>query len=187
VTGGDIVAIEKMALLQIVGSIDEMHPILKKLVICENVHLNLESSNAYSNSYLVHEYESNVISMNSSEAADYDAIQSECKTHLQTIEDLCRGLDIELKIDSKYLTDEKYGFDEACSDLDKIVSSIGYKAETIKNKKNEITELLFFKNKIDCNFDKNIELDKIKDLNYFEYAIGTLSRENKWRIKIIKH
>ena len=176
-------AIEKMTLLQIVGSLDEMHSILKELVMCENVHLNLESSSAYSNNYLVHEYESSVSVTHSFELEDYDLIQNECRTCLPTLEDLCRGLDIDLKIDNKFLIENDYSYSDAHADLDKINSSVGYKAEQIRNKKDRISELLNFKEKLDCMFDKSIGVNKLSNLDYFDFVVGTLSRENQVRIK----
>ncbi|MFA9422440.1 MAG: V-type ATP synthase subunit I [Sedimentibacter sp.] len=176
-------AIEKMTLLQIVGSLDEMHSILKELVMCENVHLNLESSSAYSNNYLVHEYESSVSVTHTFELADYDLIQNECRTCLPMIEDLCRGLDIELKLDNKFLIEGNYSYSDAQHDLNKINSSVGLKAEQIRNKKDNIAELLNFKEKLSCLFDQNIGLEKLSNLDYFDFVIGTLSRENQVRIK----
>jgi len=176
-------AIEKMVLLKIVGSLEEMHPILKELILCENVHLNIDSGNAYNNNYLVHQYESDIIGSSIYKTRDYDDIQNECTKNEQIVEDLCSGLELELKIDKKVLSGNKYSFDDAIWDLNKIQSGIGLKVEEIKNKKNEIEELLKLKVKIDCIYDKSIEFDKIADLNFFEYEIGALSSENKWRLK----
>ena len=55
-------AIEKMVLLKIVGSLENMHDILKELIFCENAHLNLnvENSSAYNNYLVVHQYESEI-------------------------------------------------------------------------------------------------------------------------------
>ena len=176
-------AIEKMVLLKIVGSLEEMHPILKELILCENVHLNLDNSNAYNNNYLVHQYESDIIGSSIYETIDYDFIQNECTKYEQIVEDICNGLGLDLKIDKKVLVGSKYNFEDACLDLNKIHSDIGIKVEQIKNKKAEINELLKIREKIDCIYDKSIEFNKIADLNFFEYEIGALSSENKWRLK----
>lgn len=176
-------AIENMSLLQIVGSMDEMHSILKKLIICENVHLNLDTGNAYNNNYIVHQYESNIIGSSSTRTIDYDNEEIECSKSLQVVEDLCNGLNIDLKLDIKYLSDDSYCMENAEDDLIKLNDSIGCRAAEINNKNQEIANLLNFRDKIDCIYDKNIELENIADLNYFEYEIGSLSSENKWRLK----
>lgn len=176
-------AVEKMSLMQIVGSIEEMHPILKKLILSENVHLNLDTGNIYSNNYLVHQYESNLIGNVASKITDYDNVEVQCGKYVKMTEDLCYGLDIELSIDKEILAESNYGFKDAERDLLSLVSSVGSKSDEMKSKKTEISELLSLRDKIDCIYDKTIQLNKISDLNYFEYEIGSLSSENKWRLK----
>ncbi len=176
-------AIEKMVLLKIVGSLEEMHPILKQLILCENVHLNTDINNAYNNNYFIHQFESDIISSSIYSPINYDNLQAECIKYEQIVEDLCNGLGVELKVDKNVLFVNNYSIDDAKRDLNNIQSVIGYKVEQIKNKKIQIEELTKFRDKIDCIHDKSIEFDKIADLNFFEYEIGALSSENKSRLK----
>jgi V/A-type H+-transporting ATPase subunit I len=176
-------AIEKMVLLKIVGSLEEMHPILKQLILCENVHLNADNNNAYNNNYFVHQYEADLISSSVHKPIDYDSLQNECIKYEQMVEDLCNGLELDLKVDKKILFGNNYNIEDAKHDLDIIQSEIGNKVEQIKDKKTQIDELFKFREKIDCIYDKSIEFDKIADLNFFEYEIGALSSENKARLK----
>nr|WP_312576382.1 V-type ATPase 116kDa subunit family protein [Sedimentibacter sp.] len=176
-------AIEKMVLLKIVGSLEEMHPILKQLILCENVHLNTDNNNAYNNNYFVHQYEADLISSSIHKPIDYDNMHNECIRYEQIVEDLCNGLGLDLKVDKKVLFGNKYSIEDVKWDLDVIQSEIGNKVEQIKNKKAQIEKLLKFREKIDCIYDKSIEFDKIADLNFFEYEIGALSSENKSRLK----
>lgn len=176
-------AIENMSLLQIVGSLEEMHSILKKLILCENVHFNSDT-NIYSNNYLVHQYEAKIFDNHSSEQSiDYDKIEVQCNNNIEIVKDLCFGLNIDLKIDKEYLLDDNYSFEKSMEDLIKLETSIGKKSTIIKNKKNEITELESIKEKIECIHDKSINFNSIADLNYFDYEIGSLSSENKWKLK----
>jgi len=176
-------AIEKMVLLKIVGSIEEMHPILKQLILCENVHLNTDNNNEYDNNYFIHQFESDIISSSIHNPINYDDLKSECIKYEQIVEDLCNGLGLELKVDKKVLFGNKYSMEDAKCDLNIIQSEIGNKVKQIKSKKIRIEELLKFKNMIDCIRDKSIEFDKIADLNFFEYEIGALSSENKSKLK----
>lgn len=177
-------AIENMSLLQIVGSLEEMHSILKKLILCENVHLNRDTNIIYTNNYLVHQYESNIFYKQSIEKSiDYGNIEVQCNNNIEIVKDLCDGLNIELKIDKEYLADDSYSFEKSKEDLIKLETSIGKKSIIIKNKKNEIEELQSIKEKVECIHDKSINFNSISDLNYFNYEIGSLSSENKWRLK----
>jgi len=174
-----------MALLQVVGSLEEMHPILKELILCENVHLNSESNNAYSNNLLVHEFESetNVIGTNPYKEVDYDKIYNQCKGDIATLENLCNVLDIHLKKDINVLSSSSYDYQNAREDLQNIISTMGSIADKISLTKKEISELLNIKDKFSGIFNQNLALSKISDLQYFEYEIGALSHDNKWRIK----
>lgn len=178
-------AIEKMVLLKIVGSIEEMHPILKELILCENVHLSFDNSNAYDNNYMVHQYES-VMTTGTPYMymrQNYDEQRNKCIKYLQVAERLCSGIGIELKIDKKSVAGSAFSAEEAYSELDRLSSLVGGKVEEINGKKQEIKDLTNFKEKISCIDNKNVDFDKIADLNYFDYEIGALSRENKVRIK----
>lgn len=176
-------AIEKMVLLKIVGSLEEMHPILKQLILCENVHLNTDINNAYNNNYFIHQFESDIISSSLYSPINYDNLQGECIKYEQLVEDLCNGLGLELKVDKNVLFGNNYSIEDAKWDLNIIQSEIGNKVERIKNKKIQIEEIVKFRDKIDCIHDKSIQFDKIADLNFFEYEIGALSSENKSRLK----
>ncbi len=176
-------AIESMSLLQIVGSIDEMHSILKKLIMCENVHLNLDTGNLYNNSYLVLQYESNVIGEQNSKTIDYDKIDTDCSKNLQIVEELCYALDVKLVLDNKFLTDDNYHYTNAENDLMSIKNTVGNKSDEIKDKRQLIGELLFFKEIINSIFDKTIKFENLENLKYFDYEIGLLSNENNSRLK----
>ena len=70
-------AIEKMVLLKIIGSPDNMHSMLKELILCENAHLNMntESNGAYNNYLAVHQYESEIISPGVHSVEDPEEVQ----------------------------------------------------------------------------------------------------------------
>ncbi|MGB4440452.1 MAG: V-type ATPase 116kDa subunit family protein [Sedimentibacter sp.] len=177
-------SIEKMVLLKIVGSIEEMNPIVKELILNENVHLNLniENSNAYSNYYVLHQYESDILGtsiINKKITCNTEDNHHDC---MDIIQNIAKGLETELKIDKGILS-ENYKSEDAYNELMKVNSSIGARVNEINESKQKIQELQVFREKIDSIADKNLELDKISDLNYFDYEIGTLSRENKWRLK----
>ncbi len=178
-------AIEKMVLLKIIGSIDDMHQILKELIFCENAHLNLnvENSSAYNNYLAVHQYESEIIGSSIYNIVDPNNIHNSCSDCLSSVEELSRGLGLELKIDKKLLLENNYDFDQAKKDLSRIQLTIGGRVKEINNKKQQISELLELRGKIDSIADKDVDFKKIADLNYFYYEIGSFVTENKSRLK----
>jgi V/A-type H+-transporting ATPase subunit I len=178
-------AIEKMVLLKIVGSLENMHDILKELIFCENAHLNLnvENSSAYNNYLVVHQYESEIVGQPIYNMVDPGNIHNSCSNCLSIVEELAHGLDLELKIDKKLLFENNYSYDDARKDLGLIKSSIGDRVNEINDMKQQIKDLTELRIKIDSIIDKSIQLNKIADLNYFDYEIGTFISENKARLK----
>lgn len=178
-------AIEKMVLLKIIGSLDNMHEILKELIFCENAHLNLnvENSSAYNNYLAVHQYESEIIGSPIYNIVAPDNIHNSCSNCLSAVEELSQGLGLELKIDKKILLESNYSLEQAIKDLSVIQLSIGGRVKEINNKKQQINELLDLKEKIDSIVDKDVDFSKIANLNYFDYEIGSFSVENKSRLK----
>jgi len=162
-----------------------MHQILKELIFCENAHLNLnvENSSAYNNYLAVHQYESEIIGSSIYNIVDPNNIHNSCSDCLSSVEELSRGLGLELKIDKKLLLENNYDYEQAKKDLSRIQLTIGGRVKEINNKKQQISELLELRGKIDSIADKDIDFNKIGDLNYFYYEIGSFVTENKSRLK----
>ncbi|WP_312811961.1 V-type ATPase 116kDa subunit family protein [Sedimentibacter sp.] len=178
-------AIEKMVLLKVIGSLDNMHSILKELIFCENAHLNLnvENSSAYNNFLAVHQYESEIIGSPIYNIVDPDNIHNSCSNCLSSVEELSEGLNIKLYVDKELLLESDYSFEDAKKDLAIIQLSIGGRVREIKSKQDKIDELIELRNKVKSIVDKDVDFSKISDLNYFEYEIGSFATENKSRLK----
>lgn len=177
-------SIEKMVLLKIVSSTEEMTPIIKELILNENVHLNLniENSQAYTNYYVLHQYESDILGSKFSNTSAPYFDESEISDKLDSVKELAKGLGAELILDKSILS-ENFDINYAHKQLENIETSIGARVREINSKKQMINELIAFREIIDSIEDKNLELNKIDDLNYFEYEVGTLSNANRLRIK----
>lgn len=177
-------SIEKMVLLKVVGSTEDMNPIIKELILNENVHLNLnvENSNAYANYYVIHQYESDILG--STSLGLENSWDDEVK-HLDgmgIVENLAKGMGVKLTVDKNILS-ENYKINDVYNELMSIESSLGVKVKEINDKREIIKELQAFRLRVDSIGDKTLELNKLSDLNCFEYEIGMLSKENKWRLK----
>ena len=126
-------AIEKMVLLKIIGSIDNIHSILRELIFCENAHLNLnaENSRMYNNYLAVHQYESEIIGSPLYHVAFSDNITNRCGDCISSVEELSRCMGVELKTDKELLLKENYSFEQAKNDLFVIQSAIGERVKEI--------------------------------------------------------
>ena len=137
-------AIEKMALLKIVGSLKEMESTIKELILYENVSIDTESDH-YGNNYLIHQYETEIAGLTKNPIVDYDGseLELECKEALLSVENISKDLDIKLNLD-KDLIKNNITYEEAIEMLNQYKSTNGKIADKIKNKK-IIKELLYYK------------------------------------------
>ncbi len=173
-------AIEKMLLLNLVGSLDEEHAILQQLVLFENIHLNLEHSDVYDHNYMVHEYETMLSSEKNIKEENYGELEKKYYESANAVMQAASDLDVSLKLDKSDI--RKYRYDEAEKDLSELEERIKPNIELIKKKREQIKTLKVFEEKIKY-VHENINFNEMLDLHYFDYEIGVLSRDNKLHIK----
>jgi len=176
-------AIQKMLFLKIVGSIEDMHEILKKLVLSENLHLDFENTNAFDNSYIIHEYESVMTGTSTYTREDFGTIEAQCSEMEQALGHLSSGLDMNLEIDKKSISDITYNIETAKKDMNELVELMGSRIDEINRRKAAISQYEQFIEKMKCIDYKNLDFDRIAELNYFDYEIGALSKENRIRLR----
>lgn len=177
-------AIQKMVFLKIICLTKDMHEVLKKLVLSESLHLDFENADAYDNSYMIHEYESVMADPSRTYVHEDDnSTEIRCDEMEKALENLGRGLSIELKIDKKSVTEVQYGIKDAHDDLNRLIELMGSKIDEIAEKRAAITRYEQFKEKINFIQNKNLDPGSIARLNYFDYEIGALSSDNRAKLK----
>lgn len=176
-------AIEKMVLIKIIGSLNDMHKMLKQLVLSESVHLDFEESNTYDDNYMLHEYEAFAPESYYFKDIDYDKMKQKCSEIEDSVEKLCKTAGIELGADKKYIENFEYTVDSLSESFRKISEEMGNKLDEINLKKKKTEDLLDFEKKIGSIDDKSLDFRRLSDLNYFDYEVGTLSHEDKVRMK----
>lgn len=173
-------AIEKMLLLNLVSSLDEEHAILQELVLCENVHLNLEHSDVYDNNYMVHEYETMLSSEKCLVKENYTQMEQACSHLDRSLGQITDNLDVKPQLIKEDIKD--YLLDDAIRDLERIKKRIEPNIEESNQKRAQIKELTYFKEKIKY-IDESIDFQEMAHFHYFDYEIGMLSPDNKLHIK----
>ena len=176
-------AIEKMLYLKIVGSIEDMHNTLRKLVLSEMLHFDRENTEGYDNNFIIHEYETYLSGASVYTREDHGDIQDRCVSMEQLLEHLSKGLDISLRVDKESIRGSKYGIDEAMEDLDRINGLIGGHIDEIIRKRADILIYESLKEKLMCIKYKDIDFRSISNLNYFDYEIGALTSTNRIRLR----
>ncbi|NLK88441.1 MAG: hypothetical protein GX279_13295 [Clostridiaceae bacterium] len=176
-------AIEKMLFLKIVGSIEDMHDALKKLVLSERLHFDLENSKAFDNNFIMHEYETYLAGTSVCTVHDRGASEALCTSMEQSLEQLSSGLGITLAADRKSIMDPSYSINDALTDLEGIKDMMGGPISEINAKRADIERYGSLKEKMSNIKYKDIDFRSIANLNYFDYEIGALSSINKARIR----
>nr|WP_302596011.1 V-type ATPase 116kDa subunit family protein [uncultured Cellulosilyticum sp.] len=174
-------AIEKMKLLNLVGALDEENAILQELVLCENVHLNLEHSDAYDNSYIMHEYEAMMPSGTATRKEEnYSEIQSKLGEVMNQVDKMSSDLRLKIKVAKDGI--KAYTRQQAIKDFEELQGKIGSDLEAIGQKKSKVSELKLLDQRLGY-ITKDIDFSTLDKLNYFEYEIGMLSRDNRVHIR----
>lgn len=176
-------AIERMLFLKIVGSVEDLHDSLKKLVLSEKLHFDLENPEAYDNNFIIHEYETYLAGASVYAREDYGEIEAMCSSMEQSLEHLSKGLDIRLSVDKNSIMDPRYGINDARAELERINNEIGEHIDEINRKKADIAQYELLKEKFRNIKYKDIDFRSIANLNYFDYEIGALTSINKARIR----
>lgn len=176
-------AVEKMVLIKIVASLNDMHNILKQIVLSESAHLDFEESNTYDDNYMIHEYEAFAPESNYFKNIDISDMIKKYSDIEASIEKLCQIANIDLKVDKKYIENFKYTYESLAESFQKINDEMASVLEEINFKKNKISELTSFVKNIDNIKDKSLDFGRLSNLNYFDYEVGTLSHEDNIRMK----
>lgn len=176
-------AIEKMVLLNLVGSLEQEHAILEQLVLCDNVHLNLDhQGDVYDNNYIVHEYEAMIPHNTLILEEDYQELEASYGEMENMLYEVSNGLGMKELIRAQSYHTE-YTIQEAKKSLDLLKDEIGESVLEINQRKQQIKQLESFRYIASNIRKKPLSFASLKEMNYFDYEIGLLSHENKVQIK----
>ncbi len=176
-------AVQKMEYLRIVGSLEDMHEVLEKLVLSEKLHFDFEGTAEYDNSYIIHEYESVMTGPSTCEREDFEAVDARCGDMEQTLEHLGKGLDIKLGINKNSIAGAPYSLSDAQNDLNKLMEELDQPVGEINRKREAILKYEQFRETLNGITYKDIDFSRVAGLNYFAYEIGVLSQENLNRLR----
>lgn len=176
-------AIQKMEYLRIVGSLEDMHEVLEKLVLSERLHFDFEGTTEFDNSYIIHEYESVMTGPSTFEREDLEAVEAQCENMEQALERLGKGLDVRFEINKDFIADTPYGLTDAQNDLNKLMERLDQPVSEINRKREAILKYDQFRETLNGIIYKDIDFSRVAGLNYFAYEIGALSQENLIRLR----
>ena len=173
-------AIEKMKLLSLVGARANEHDILQELVLCEKVHVDSEHGESYSNNYMMHEYEAMFPAAGKVYKENQAAIENACQSGLAELEKIASNLEMKMNVVRDDV--KSYSRDEALADLQALITGLTPSIDSMNEKKEklrsleEISEILGYIN-------QKVNFTTLSGLQYIQYEIGTMSKDNSLHIK----
>lgn len=176
-------AIQKMEFIRIVGSLEDMHEVLERLVLCEKLHFDFEGAEAYDNSFIIHEYESLMSDSSTYTQENLDEIEAQCSSMKQTLEYLSKGLSMQPVLDRDAILDAPYGIKDAQTDLEQMTELMDTKIAEINRKREAIGKYRQLRETLSSITYRDVDFKDIAGLNYFDYEIGFLSKENRMRLR----
>lgn len=176
-------AIQKMIFFKIVGSIEDMHQVLQRLILSEKLHFDVEHADVYDNSYIVHEFESVMAGPSDYMPENIDSTEVRCEQMEKDVEELCHGLGFLAQIDKSEFLRGNYSIQNAKEDLDKLSSMLLPQIRKISEKKVMEMQYREFKAEMDCINPSSLDIGKLSTLNYFDYEMGSLSKESRFKLR----
>lgn len=176
-------AIQKMEFIRIVGSLEDMHEVLERLVLCEKLHFDFEGAESYDNSFIIHEYESLMTDSSTYAQENIDEIEAQCASMGQTLEYLSKGLSMKPVLDRDAILNTPYGIKDAQTDLEQMTELMDSKIEEINRKREAISKYSQLRETLSGITYRDVDFKDIAGLNYFDYEIGFLSKENRMRLR----
>ncbi len=175
-------ALEKMVMLSLLGSIDKEHDILEQVILSEKIHVNNDSHDSFERAYFEDQYKK--ILVNKKIYDDLNVTQGN-ESHLlkmeQDIKEITKVLNNQLQFEKENVVG--YDLESAEQDLERIKDSVSDNIQHINEKKSIINEYRQILNKLDCIDHDQISLDELRNLKYFEYQIGFLTKDNHIHVK----
>lgn len=176
-------AIQKMAFLKIVGSVEDMHKVLQNLILCEKLHFDFEHADVYDNSYIIHEFESVMAGPPEYIPEDIDEIDALCIQMEKELDSLSNGLGVTAQVDKRSFVHGEYSIHNAREDLDQMNEKLLPKVDEIVAKRTIVDQYEEFKGKMSHVSSKSLDFGRLTGLNYFDYEIGSLSKESRYKLR----
>ncbi|KDR94778.1 V/A-type H+-transporting ATPase subunit I [Peptoclostridium litorale DSM 5388] len=173
-------SVEKMDMMTVVGPVESMDGVLKRIVLLEKVHID---SFARSTGEM-----SLTLEMIEGEQEGMSAMVTSYSDQLD-MSDLEKKLDVILNrfaispLVDKSVARGDHSFRRSSIEIDWIYSRIEPLHNEIKEREERLQSLLEFKENIKYITGMNIQIEQLRNMRYFSYRVGTLSKDKRIKLK----
>ena len=175
-------AIEKMAMMNVVGLMEDVDKIAREIILIENIDIT-NALNEINNSHFTLEVEDE----NVDELLDMNLIkplrdERDYGDMIKKIDKLSNIYEEKFSINKKYLK-ETYEFDQCLKNLDSLYNKIIKPYNKIEELKNELKDTREYVRNLTHIKDMDINFKTLRELEYFTYTFGTLKKEDIKKLK----
>ena len=171
-----------MKMLNIVSPVENLHSVLEDLVIDGSVHIqNYTKSNSSDTltMYKVSEAMEDSIDIGSMQKLRFE--KTDFKDLFEKLTFIADSIDMELRTDSDI--DRDYDFEKITSRLNSMYGVIAPIKMKMENMKKSIQEKEYFLENISFLDSADIDISEIREMKHINYHIGTLTRENRIKLR----
>lgn len=175
-------SVEKMIMMNIIGDIFDADNVLKDILISNKVDLVSALNQIEENNFVLNLKDENIeklVDLNSIKPFDKD---NDYKDLVKKAEELKRIFHIE-SVHEKKVPDSLISKEDISRELEEIYGLVQEYNEKIKEVKERLDEVEGFLKDFTIPESFSISVDELRNLEYFDYKFGLLSREDKIRVR----
>ncbi|HHY90901.1 MAG TPA: V-type ATP synthase subunit I [Clostridiales bacterium] len=175
-------AIERMEMLNLVGPLDEINPIVKRIVMLGNVHIVNALNEIDESNFTIDVVEENIHELVGMTAVRPYREDVSYKGLGKMIQDLMEYFELEFAIQKDHVEGD-YDFAQTAKEIEKIYDEVRPVYREIQRLEEVFADLKAFEGHIQYLRGLDIEIGALNQLEFFDYKVGILSRENRLKIK----
>jgi len=174
-------AVEKMVMMNVIGDVSRVDDVLKDIALSGKVDLVSALREIEENNFLININQENlerVIDLNDITVFTKD---NSYRQLMQKAEEIRKAFNIE--IDEPSLDETSFDKEHIKSKIDEIYEQVRNFIQNMKQLQNRLEEIDKFEKGFTIPESFSISIDDLRNLNYFEFKFGLLSKENRIRLK----
>ncbi len=175
-------AIEKMEMLNLVGPLDEINPIVKAIVMLGNVHIVNALNEIDERNFTINVVEENIHELVGMTAVRPYREDVSYKGFEKKIQELMEYFELEFMVRKAHVEGD-YDFTETLKEVEKIYDEVKPIYRESERLEEVFADLKAFEGHIQHLRGLDIEIGDLNQLQFFNYKVGILSRENRLKIK----
>lgn len=175
-------AVEKMEMIDIVGHMDNIDDIARRIVLSSSVHMISAITEVNHNNFPILKAQENVDAV-----LDYSYIkQYSSQKNLYEIEAklnaLMEILEIKKRVNPDYFKEE-YDFSQDIQDIDKVYKLVSEKHERLKSLDSELKELDELQEYLSHMKHMDVDLSELMNMKYIDMKLGRMTPYNMDKLK----